>query len=142
MMACRQKLFCLLGTVLACLFCAPGPPVFCTIRNHRLDVTCCDIFSDGKVTRCRSPKALTVAFLALTGVVTATEEAAYVVVQDDGDFELRDYAPQVVAEVVVSGSFSSAANRAFRPLFNYISGENAVRTEIAMTAPVSQTTQS
>ena len=86
--------------------------------------------------------ALSLAFVAFTGVVMATEEAEYEVVRKDGDFELRDYAPQVVAEVVVSGSFSSAGNRAFRPLFNYISGENAVQGEIAMTAPVSQTKQS
>lgn len=72
----------------------------------------------------------------------ATEEAKYDVVRQDGDFELRDYAPQVVAEVVVSGSFSSAGNSAFRPLFNYISGDNTVQASIAMTAPVSQTTQS
>ena len=72
----------------------------------------------------------------------ATEEAEYDVVQHEGDLELRDYAPQVVAEVLVSGSFSRAGNRAFRPLFNYISGENAVQADIAMTAPVSQTTQS
>ena len=87
-------------------------------------------------------KVLTLAFLAFTGVAMATEEAEYDVVRNDGDFELRDYAPQVVAEVVVSGSFSRAGNRAFRPLFNYISGDNSVQAEIAMTAPVSQTKQS
>ena len=72
----------------------------------------------------------------------ATEEAEYDVVQQDGHFELRDYAPQVVAEVLVSGSFSRAGNGAFRPLFNYISGDNTVQAKIAMTAPVSQTTPS
>lgn len=72
----------------------------------------------------------------------ATEEAEYDVVRQDGDFELRDYAPQIVAEVVVSGSFSDAGNSAFRPLFNYISGDNTVQTRIAMTAPVAQTAQS
>ena len=72
----------------------------------------------------------------------ATEEAEYELVRQDGKFELRDYAPQVVAETVVSGSFSRAGNSAFRPLFNYISGDNTVQAEIAMTAPVSQTASS
>ncbi len=88
------------------------------------------------------PSALALALLALTGVVMATEEAEYEVVQQDGDFELRDYAPQIVAEVIVSGSFSGAGNSAFRPLFNYISGDNTVQAKIAMTAPVSQTAES
>jgi len=87
-------------------------------------------------------KILTPAFLVLSGAAMATEEAEYVLVQQDGGFELRDYAPQVVAETVVSGSFSRAGNSAFRPLFNYISGDNTVQAEIAMTAPVSQTASS
>ncbi len=80
--------------------------------------------------------------LLLTGAAMATEEAEYRLVMQDGDFELRDYAPQIVAEVVVKGEFSRAGNSAFRPLFNYISGDNTAQTEIAMTAPVSQVAQS
>jgi hypothetical protein len=87
-------------------------------------------------------KSLMLAFLVVTGVAMATEEAEYELVRQDGDFELRDYASQIVAETVVSGSFSRAGNRAFRPLFNYISGDNTVQTKIAMTAPVSQTSAS
>lgn len=87
-------------------------------------------------------KIFTLAFLVLGGAAMATEEAEYELVRQDGKFELRDYAPQVVAETVVSGSFSRAGNSAFRPLFNYISGDNTVQAEIAMTAPVSQTASS
>ena len=82
---------------------------------------------------------LTLICLMLSGAAMATEEADYDVVRQDDDFELRDYASQIVAETVVSGSFSRAGNSAFRPLFNYISGDNTVRTKIEMTAPVSQT---
>jgi len=68
----------------------------------------------------------------------AIEEAAYTVVQRDGEFEIRDYAPQVVAETVVAGAFERAGNEAFRALFRYISGGNRSRDKVAMTAPVSQ----
>lgn len=68
----------------------------------------------------------------------ATEEAVYTVEKKDGDFEVRVYAPQVVAEVVVDGTMEDAGNQAFRPLFNYISGANRAQGKIAMTAPVAQ----
>lgn len=68
----------------------------------------------------------------------AIEEAAYTLVQKDGEFELRDYAPHVVAETVVAGAFERAGTEAFRALFRYISGGNRSRHKVAMTAPVSQ----
>ena len=68
----------------------------------------------------------------------AIEEARYTVVERDGEFEIRDYAPHVVAETVVAGAFERAGNEAFRRLFRYISGDNRSRHKVAMTAPVSQ----
>jgi hypothetical protein len=70
--------------------------------------------------------------------VVAIEEATYTVVERDGEFEIRDYAPQVLAETVVAGSFDRAGNEAFRRLFRYISGDNRSRHKVAMTAPVTQ----
>ena len=55
-----------------------------------------------------------------------------------GDIELREYAPCVVADVVVSGSAEQAASAAFRPLFQYISGANRGVEPLEMTAPVIQ----
>jgi len=68
----------------------------------------------------------------------AIEEATYTVVENDGEFEIRDYAPHVLAETVVAGAFDRAGNEAFRKLFRYISGDNRSRHKVAMTAPVSQ----
>lgn len=82
--------------------------------------------------------ALALWLCMLTGAAMAVEEAKFTVLTQDGNFELRDYAPQIVAEVIVDGDFDSAGNRAFRPLFNYISGENTAQKKIAMTAPVGQ----
>ena len=68
----------------------------------------------------------------------AVEEAEYSVVRKDGDIEIRDYAPSIVAQTVVEGDFEKAGSQAFRKLFRYIDGENVSGGEIAMTAPVSQ----
>lgn len=65
-----------------------------------------------------------VTVLILTEVIhaMATEEAPYTVVKTDTIFELREYAPQVLAEIIVDGDLEDAGKKAFRPLFRYISG--------------------
>ena len=72
------------------------------------------------------------------GMCLGIKEAAYTVERTDGDFQVRRYSPQVVAETVVDGTLEEAGNKAFRPLFNYISGANRSKGKIAMTAPVAQ----
>lgn len=81
-----------------------------------------------------------VTVLLIIGVTTAmaTEEAPYTVVKSDDIFELRDYAPHILAETLVPGDLEGAGSRAFNRLFRYISGENRSRSKISMTAPVSQ----
>jgi hypothetical protein len=80
--------------------------------------------------------------LALFGFIggnaLAIEEAKFSVLRDEGDFQLRKYEPQVVAETLVAGSFEEAGNEGFRRLFRYISGNNRAKKAIAMTAPVTQ----
>ena len=68
----------------------------------------------------------------------AAEEPCYEVERRDGVIELRRYGPQIVAQVRVPGTIEVAGNRAFDPLFRYISGANRARAEIPMTAPVTQ----
>ena len=68
----------------------------------------------------------------------SVKEVVYTVERTDGDFQVRQYAPQVVAETVVDGTLEEAGNKAFRPLFNYISGANRSQGKIAMTVPVGQ----
>jgi hypothetical protein len=68
----------------------------------------------------------------------AIEEAKYKVVERDNRFEIRDYAPHILAETIVEGDLEEAGKKAFNRLFRYISGENRSRTKVAMTAPVSQ----
>lgn len=85
-------------------------------------------------------------FLALgaTAPVRAdsdVEHARYSVVASSGDVEIRDYAPQIVAETMVAGERDAAANEGFRRLAGYIFGANAPAEKIAMTAPVVQESQ-
>jgi hypothetical protein len=80
----------------------------------------------------------TLALVALGGPAVAIEEPRYEMEQRDGDMELRRYAPYLVAETQVGGSFDDAGNAAFQRLFRYISGNNRGERKIAMTSPVVQ----
>ncbi len=82
------------------------------------------------------PLMLVSAGCSVFGVNYNVEEADYRVIKADNDFEIRIYDPMLVVETTVDGDFDTAGNRAFRKLFNYISGENVAISEIAMTAPV------
>ncbi len=88
----------------------------------------------------RTLRIMLAAAVLSTGVMDAMaiEEAAYTVVASDNNFEVRDYAPYVLAETVVEGNLEDAGNKAFNRLFRYISGANRSREKLAMTAPVSQ----
>ncbi len=82
-------------------------------------------------------RILTLLFI-LKGTLMAIEEPKYTVIQKNDTFEIREYAPYVVAQTQVSGTFDETGGKAFRILFKYISGENKQRSNIEMTAPVIQ----
>ncbi len=71
----------------------------------------------------------------------ATEIPDYTVVETDGPFEIREYPSMLIAEVTVEGNRRRAGSLAFRKLGGFIFGDNQARTEVAMTAPVTQTPQ-
>jgi len=85
-------------------------------------------------------RIIVAAAVIITGAVNAMaiEEAAYKVLKTSGKFEIREYVPHILAETIVDGDLEEAGNKAFRRLFNYISGANRSRAKVAMTAPVSQ----
>ena len=72
----------------------------------------------------------------------AIEKAKYTVLETESDFELRQYAPRIVAETMVEGDFEKVGNEGFRRLYDYISGNNRKNQSIAMTAPVTQESES
>jgi hypothetical protein len=82
---------------------------------------------------------LWIGLIAMPLASHATEEPAYDVLRAFGNVELRQYAPYVVAEVVVDGAAEDAGNAAFPILAGYIFGKNKGEKKFDMTAPVTQT---
>lgn len=86
-----------------------------------------------------------IAALALAGAVylvspaMAIEEPEFTLVSKEGDFEIRDYAPILAAEVAIEGTRDDAVSAGFRILAGYIFGGNQGSAKIDMTAPVMQT---
>jgi hypothetical protein len=73
----------------------------------------------------------------------ATEEPKFSIIEKSEPFELRAYAPQLVAEVKVEGDLDTASSQGFRLIAAFIFGQNQVSEKIAMTVPVGiETSQS
>lgn len=77
----------------------------------------------------------TIAFF-LTGAVMATEEPKYTLLENVPPFELRAYAPLILAEVKVEGDMDVASSQGFRLIAAYIFGKNRLNEKIPMTTPV------
>lgn len=77
------------------------------------------------------------AWLATAATMShAIEEAAWTLVTEIDEVEIRRYEPVIQARTVIGGSDKSSGG--FRTLANYIFGGNAREQEIAMTAPVEE----
>ena len=76
--------------------------------------------------------------LIFGGNTMAIEKAKYQVLESTENFELRQYAPRIVAETIVEGKFDEVGNEGFRVLYDYINGNNVKKESISMTAPVTQ----
>ncbi|QVI27647.1 heme-binding protein [Mycolicibacterium neoaurum] len=70
--------------------------------------------------------------------VRTVEEPRYISRPLTGNVEIRRYSRRIAAQTTVTGDRERALNAGFRTLASYIFGGNRRRTEIAMTAPVSQ----
>lgn len=81
-------------------------------------------------------------FLIFAVEAIAIEKAKYQVVESDKNFELRQYAPRIVAQTFVAGDFEAVGNVGFRRLYDYINGKNIKNRKISMTTPVTQEAES
>jgi hypothetical protein len=79
---------------------------------------------------------LLVITLTFTGAAMATEEPQFSILEKTPPFELRSYAPMILAEVKVEGDLEEASSQGFRLIAAYIFGQNQVSEKIAMTTPV------
>ena len=71
-------------------------------------------------------------------IVSNVEQPKYQVVESSGNFEIRDYAPMIVAEVDMPGERRDAIGKGFRIIADYIFGNNTAAQKVPMTAPVTQ----
>ena len=77
----------------------------------------------------------------------AVEEPKFETVLKEAKFEVRQYAPLIVAETWVDGDMSAASGKGFRLIADYIFGNNKVpqsaqSAKVGMTAPVTMEAQS
>lgn len=83
---------------------------------------------------------LSVFFLCTPLTAMAIEEPKYELLEKSDDFELRQYHPMIIAEVLVEGDMDQASSKGFRLIADYIFGNNVTRTggsgKIDMTASV------
>lgn len=85
---------------------------------------------------------LALAGCSVVGVRSGTEEPPYTVEARIGEVEIRTYGPRLAAETFVEDGEEAARNAGFRRLAGYIFGGNTAKQDIAMTAPVAQTSES
>jgi len=71
-------------------------------------------------------------------VISNVEKPDYKVIQSEQNIEIRQYKPNIIAEVEVEGKREDAIGDGFSLIADYIFGNNKVKLDIAMTAPVQQ----
>lgn len=76
--------------------------------------------------------------VAVGPIMSDVETPDYEVTKSEGDIEIRQYESMIIAQVQISGKREDAIGDGFRLLADYIFGNNSVKQEIVMTAPVQQ----
>ncbi len=72
-------------------------------------------------------------------MLMAIEEPEFISIEKKDAFEIREYQPKLIAQVIVNGTFDSASSKGFRLLADFIFGNNKTNEgskKIDMTAPV------
>lgn len=67
------------------------------------------------------------------------DQPKYTVLQQNKNYEIRQYDSYIIAQTQVQGDYRQAASQGFRILADYIFGNNTKQSQIKMTAPVNIT---
>ncbi len=65
-----------------------------------------------------------------------TQAAAYTVQFEDGEIQIRAYAPMIIAETTIDADYANSGSIGFQRLAGYIFGNNRSQQKMAMTTPV------
>ena len=68
--------------------------------------------------------------------IMAIETPNFQLLKKEGEFEIREYDPIIIAVTKVNSNYREASSTGFRRIANYIFGGNQKKMEIKMTAPV------
>ena len=85
-------------------------------------------------------RTLILFFILITNQLMATEEPEFTVLFQEGNLEIREYEPRIIAHVKTIGDFDDASSKGFKMLADFIFGNNTINNtskKISMTAPVS-----
>ena len=74
--------------------------------------------------------------LFLQNSIMAIETPNFKLIKKEGEFEIRQYEPMIIATTKVNSGYREASSTGFRRIANYIFGGNQKQMEIEMTAPV------
>ena len=84
-------------------------------------------------------KLLFFSLLIFSSYLMATEEPEFILILKNENFEIREYKPRILAQVILKEDFDDASSKGFRMLADYIFGNNLSvdgSSKIDMTAPV------
>ena len=85
-------------------------------------------------------RTLILSSILITNQLMATEEPEFTVLFQEGNIEIREYEPRIIAHVKTIGDFDDASSKGFKMLADFIFGNNTINNtskKISMTAPVS-----
>ncbi len=68
--------------------------------------------------------------------IRSSEEASYSLLSENGNIQIRQYPPVLVAETVIEASYADSGSIGFKRLAGYIFGGNVQKHKMAMSAPV------